>query len=130
VATLSGQSVPWQQIQTNLPAGVFTLTWTYSKGPVNIPSGIPYADAAWVDEVSLSSAVSLPSAPTLSIERTEGEVLLSWPVPTVVFRLEQTAALAPASWEAATNAITVVDGTNQVFIAPVPTHQFYRLVYP
>jgi hypothetical protein len=57
VATLSGPVVPWQQIQTNLPAGVFTLTWTYSKGPGNIPNGIPYADAAWVDEVSLSSAL-------------------------------------------------------------------------
>jgi Divergent InlB B-repeat domain len=130
VAALSGPSVPWQQFQTNLPAGVFTLTWTYSKGPGDIPNGIPYTDAAWVDEVSLASAVPLPSAPTLSIQLTDNGVLISWPVPSVVFRLEETAALTPASWVAATNTVNLVSGMNQVLVDPVPTIQFYRLVYP
>jgi hypothetical protein len=128
VATLSGQSVAWQNLQTNLPAGEYTLTWTYSKGPGDIPNGIPYADAAWVDEVSLSSAS--PVGPVLSIQIIEGGVLLSWPVPTEVFRLEQTASLAPANWVAATNSVNNVSGLNQVSITPVPTGQFYRLIYP
>jgi hypothetical protein len=127
VASLSGQSVPWQQIQTNLPAGAYTLAWTFSKGPVDIPSGIPSADAAWVDEVSLASSIALP---ILSIELTGGDVQLSWPESSLAFRLEQTTALAPASWEAVTNTINVVNGTNQALVVPVPTSQFYRLVYP
>jgi len=130
VAALSGQFVPWQQIQTNLPAGVFTLTWTYSKGPGNIPNGIPYADAAWVGDVSLASAVALPTAPALDIQLTENGVLISWPVPTSTFRLEQTQVLAPASWAAVTNAVNLVDGFNQVLIAPNESPQFYRLAYP
>jgi Divergent InlB B-repeat domain len=130
VAALSGQSVPWQQMQTNLPAGVFTLTWTYSKGPGNIPNGIPYVDAAWVGDVSLSSAVALPTAPALDIQLTENGVVISWPVPTSTFRLEQTSDLAPANWQSTTNAVNNVNGTNQVLVDPNESPQFYRLAYP
>jgi hypothetical protein len=130
VAALSGQSVAWQYVQTNLPAGVYTLTWTYSKGPVNIPDGTPYVDAAWVDEVFLGASAT-PSAPVLGIQLSgENAALLYWPVSTSVFRLQQTAALDPASWSDTTNAINQVDGINQVLLAPTVQSQFYRLVYP
>jgi hypothetical protein len=129
VAALSGEAVPWQQIQTNLPAGVYTLTWTYSKGPVNIPDGIPYVDAAWVDEVSLEASAASP-APVLGIQLSgENAALLYWPVSTSVFRLQQTAALNPASWTDTTNTVNPVNGTNQVLLAPTAPTQFYRLVY-
>ena len=78
VATLSGEGVPWEHLQTNLAAGAYTLTWIYSKGPVNIPDGIPYVDAAWVDEVTLTGATSF--APLLGIRNAgPNAVLLYWP---------------------------------------------------
>jgi Divergent InlB B-repeat domain len=129
VATLSGQSVAWQNFRTNLAAGVYTLTWTYSKGPVNIPDGILYVDAAWVDQVTLTAAA--PTAPTLEVLRTGPDaILLYWPVSPSVFRLQETVALNPASWTDTTNTVNVVNGTNQVSVGVVGASSFYRLVYP
>ena len=129
VATLSGQSVPWQNVQTNLASGVYTLTWTYAKGPVNNPDGILYLDAAWVDQVSLTAAAA--STPTLEVLRTgPNTILLYWPVSSSVFRLQQTVALNPASWTNTTNTVNAVNGTNQVSVDAVDNSQFYRLVYP
>jgi len=131
VATLSGQSVAWQYMQTNLPAGVYTLTWTYSKGPVDIPDGILFSDAAWVDQVTLAPTLVTPMAPVLGIQPTGANTaLLYWPVPSNVFRLQQTASLSPANWTDTTNAVNVVNGTNQVSIISAGNGQFYRLVYP
>jgi hypothetical protein len=129
VATLSGQAVAWQYVQTNLAAGVYTLTWTYSKGPVNIPDGIPYDDAAWVGDVTLGSV--MPIAPALSIVSSGGGgVLLYWPATTAVFRLQQTASLNPAAWINTTNPIALVNGASQVSVPAQSQSQFYRLVYP
>jgi hypothetical protein len=129
VATLSGQSVAWQNFRTNLAAGVYTLKWTYSKGPVNIPDGILYANAAWVDQVTLTAAA--PTAPTLEVQRTgTNAILLYWPVSPSVFRLQQTVALNPASWTDTTNTVNVVNGMNQVSVGTVDASSFYRLVSP
>ena len=129
VATLSGQSVAWQNFQTNLAAGVYTLTWTYSKGPVNIPDGILYVDAAWVDQVTLTAAAL--TAPTLEVQSTgPNAILLYWPVSPSVFRLQQTLALNPPSWTDTTNTVNVVNGINQVSVSAVGASHFYRLVYP
>ena len=118
-------------MQTNLPAGVYTLNWTYSKGPVNIPNGILYSDAAWVDLLTLTTATGPPPAPVLGIQSAGvNTLLLYWPVPTATFRLQQTATLSPANWTDTTNAVNVTGGTNQVVITPAGNSQFYRLVYP
>jgi Divergent InlB B-repeat domain len=129
VATLSGQSMAWQNFQTNLAAGVYTLTWTFSKGPVNIPDGILYVDAAWVDQVTLTAAA--PTAPTLEVQRTGPDaILLYWPVSPNMYRLQQTVVLNPASWTDTTNTVNEVNGTNQVSVGTVGASSFYRLVYP
>jgi hypothetical protein len=129
VATLSGESVAWQNFQTNLPSGLYALTWTYAKGPVNIPDGILYVDAAWVDEVTLTTSVT-PTAPTLEVQRIGPEtILLNWPVSPTVFRLQQTPTLNPVSWTDATNAVNAVNGTNQVSVGTVNDSQFFRLVH-
>ena len=129
VATLSGQSVPWQYFQTNLPAGVYTLDWTYSKGPVNIPNGITYSDAAWVEQVSLESTA--PPPPVLGIQSAGANaLLLFWPVSSATFRLQQSASLNPAIWMDTTNAVSVANAMNQASVTPAGSNQFYRLVYP
>jgi Divergent InlB B-repeat domain len=132
VASLSGESVAWQNIQTNLPSGACTLTWTYSKGPVDIPDGIPYFDAAWVDQVTFTPlTATLPVAPVLGIQLARpNSVLLYWPVSSNVFRLQQTATLRPANWTNTTNAVSVVNGNNQATVTGAVNSQFYRLVYP
>jgi hypothetical protein len=128
VATLSGQSVPWQNLQTNLASGVYTLTWTYAKGPVNNPDGILYLDAAWVDQVTLTSAAT--AVPTLEFQRIGPDtILLYWQVSPAVFRLQQTATLNPVSWTDATNAVNAVNGTNQVSVGTFSESQFFRLVH-
>jgi len=86
--TVSGQFKHHRRthFQTSLAAGVYTLTWTYSKGPVNIPDGIPYMDAAWVDQATLTAAA--PTALILEVQRTSpNAILLYWPVSTSVYRL-------------------------------------------
>jgi len=129
VATLSGQSVAWQYLSTNLAPGVYTLTWTYSKGPVDIPSGLAYTDAAWVGDVTLASAT--PAAPVLGIQATAGNsLLLYWPASPAAFRLQQTGSLSPANWINTTNTVSLITGTNQMLVAPAAQSQFYRLVYP
>jgi hypothetical protein len=128
-ASLSGQSVPWQHIQTNLAAGVYTLTWTYTKGPVDIPDAILFTDAAWVDQVSLSATAQ--PVPALQIQLTPTNfVLLSWPVSSYVYRLQQTATLSPTSWSDTTNAASIVGGNWQSLVSDSAKAQFYRLVYP
>jgi hypothetical protein len=83
-----------------------------------------------VDEVSLEASAASP-APVLGIQLSgENAALLYWPVSTSVFRLQQTAALNPASWTDTTNTVNPVNGTNQVLLAPTAPTQFYRLVYP
>ena len=130
VAILSGQSVPWQLVQTNLSPGSYTMTWTYSKGPVDIPNGILFTDAAWVDQVTLGS-VSQP-IPTLGIETTgPNSLVLFWPVNTTsLFRLQETATLNPMQWSDNPNAVNIVNGNYQVEVTAAVSSRFYRLVSP
>ena len=131
-AMLSGEAVAWQYMQTNLPAGGYTLTWTYSKGPVNIPDGLAYTDAAWVDQVVLTAvSIAPPPPPVLDIRSLNANAaLLFWPASSNTFRLQQAATLTPATWVNATNAVVTANGTNQVPVTPTGKSLFYRLVYP
>ena len=131
-ATLSGEAVAWQYMQTNLPAGGYTLTWTYSKGPVNIPDGVAYADAAWVDQVALTAvSVVPPQPPILAIRSISANTaLLFWQISSNTFRLQQSTNLAPPSWANTTNVVTTANGTNQVLVVPTVKSLFYRLISP
>jgi List-Bact-rpt repeat protein len=63
IGSISGTALGWQYVQTNLTVGIHTLLWTYSKGSGDIPTGIPFADSAWLDEVSITP---LPTPPSIS----------------------------------------------------------------
>jgi hypothetical protein len=131
IASISGEAVGWQNLQTNLVPGRHTLTWTYTKGPVDIPTGVPFADSGWVDQVSLTSTNPVPSAPSLSIELTStNTALVSWPLTSVAFTLQQNADLQTSVWATVTNPVTVSAEENQVIITPGSDLQFYRLKYP
>jgi hypothetical protein len=70
--TNAGVPASWQLVQTNLTAGNHLLQWTYSKQTYDLPTGLPFADSGWVDEVTFSPvphiAEQLP--PLLSIALT------------------------------------------------------------
>jgi hypothetical protein len=60
LASNSGTGAGWQFVQTNLSTGNHTLLWTYSKSVSDTPTGVPFADSGWVDEVSLVPVAELP----------------------------------------------------------------------
>lgn len=129
LATISGEAVGWQQVQTNLVAGRHTLTWTYAKGPVDVPDNVPFADAGWVDQFSLVSTNAQIQSPILSILKTTTNTMVIYWAAAPGFVLQQTPALAPSAWANVTNPVNVVNSLNQVVLSPAPTNQFYRLQY-
>ena len=130
-ASLSGEAVGWQYVQTNLNAGLHTLLWTYSKGPVDIPTGLPFADSGWVDQVTLAPTNAAPLSVLLSILRSPtNTVLVSWPATSPAFSLQQNSVLGTTNWVGVTNSVSVANGTNQVLITPAASAKFYRLKFP
>lgn len=80
---------------------------------------------------SLLSVVQSPGAPLLSIHLTAtNTVLLSWPVTTPAYNLQKSATVSAPSWGSVTNTATVVNGQNQVLIAPPVGNSFFRLTSP
>jgi hypothetical protein len=131
LASISGEAVGWQQVQTNLIAGFHTLTWTYTKGPADIPTGVLFADSGWLDQVSLTVTNGGILSPILSImTTTTNTVLISWPAPSTGFALQQTSTLSPTDWVEVTNSVDSVGGRNQVLITPATSGRFYRLLHP
>lgn len=128
-ASISGVGEGWQFVQTNLTAGNHTLLWTYSKGSSDSPTGIPFSDNGWVGDVTLSSTTNAPVAPSLNIELNgTASVILYWASPSDGWNLQQNANLGTTNWANVTNAVTVVNGQNQVTITPLSSNQFFRLV--
>lgn len=129
-AKLSGEAVGWQYFQTNLLAGNHVLTWTYAKGPVDIPTGVPFLDSGWVDQVILGPTNTVMSLPILTIALTPtNTVLVSWPAPSTGFNLQQSASLANANWVNSTNPVSVIGSQNVVLVVPSANGQFYRLIF-
>jgi hypothetical protein len=128
LASIAGEAVGWQFVQTNLVAGRHTLTWTYTKGPVDIPTGVPFVDSAWVDQVSLVSTNAQLLPPILSIlKTTTNTVLVYWTGPSNAFNLLQNAALGTTNWSDVTNSVNVVGSQNSVLLSPATPEQFYQL---
>ncbi len=127
LASISGEAVGWQPVQTVLVSGRHTLTWTYSKGPIDIPTGVPFADAGWVDQFSLVATNAQILPPILSILKTSTNSVVVYWAPAPGFVLQQTPALANPAWVTVTNPINLVNNVDEVIISPTPTNQFYRL---
>ncbi len=71
--------------------------------------------------------LSVP-APSLSIELSGSDVVLSWPSWASDLRLQQTSDLTSSNWIGATNSPVVANLQNQVILAPAPSgNTFYRL---
>jgi len=127
-SSISGETLNWQFFQTNLPPGNYALTWTYAKGPTDLPSGIPFQDSAWLDQVAIVPVGGLAQPPLLSIALTSSNsALLSWPTSSTAFLLQQNQNLSPANWTTSSLAVSVI-GTNHQAVASTSNQlQFFRL---
>jgi hypothetical protein len=77
------------------------------------------------------TAIQTPGAPILSITTSgSSSATLHWLYTDIAFHLQQSASLDNANWVNVTNAVGIVNGTNQVTISPAIGNQFYRLKFP
>jgi hypothetical protein len=128
--SISGGTEGWQYFQTNLLSGSHTLLWTYATG-ASQPTGIQSADNAWVGDVSLTPTNITPVVPVLNIQRNgPNSVLLSWVAPSDGWSLQQNFNLATTNWVGMTNAVNVIDGSNEVTTTPLTSNEFFRLKFP
>jgi len=67
------------------------------------------------------------SVPVLAIQPAGGQEILSWPTDVGAFVLQESSSLAPANWNAATNAPATVGSQNQVTLPPSGSQQYFRL---
>jgi hypothetical protein len=107
--------------------------WGLSSGP---------SQAYLLDNSSSGSGtpVSIPSSqsfqilatgpPSLTIQRTNNGVALSWPLGGIPFRLLQNSSLSTTNWIGNTNSVSTNTGVNLVIISPATGSRFFRLVYP
>ena len=71
-----------------------------------------------------------PSPPLLSIQPTANGITLSWLDSGSVFRVQQNSDPTTTNWVVNTNAVTTVNGTNQVTVPVTSGNLFFRLVNP
>lgn len=68
------------------------------------------------------------SLPTVAARRAAGgSLVLTWPVGTAGFVLQQTSSLSSPNWVNLTNVPTVAGGQNEITLTPSAATEFYRL---
>jgi hypothetical protein len=71
--------------------------------------------------------VQTPGAPLLSITPSGASAILSWPVSSINFSLENSASLASGSWTAAPMTLVTNGATISATVPASSGHTFYRL---
>ena len=84
------------------------------------------ASAADGNQLVLTGGEAAP-APVLSISHQADEVVLSWPVSSGSFIVQQTVGISAPQWEEVTNAISIVGSENQLRIPAAAANNFFRL---
>ncbi len=74
--------------------------------------------------------VVVTAVPALAIQRGTNSVVLSWPVPSTGFVLQENVSVNPAAWVTVKHTPENEDGRYQVTVAPATGTGFYRLVRP
>jgi uncharacterized repeat protein (TIGR03803 family) len=70
------------------------------------------------------------SAPTLSIELSGSQIVLSWPAWASELALQQTSDLTASDWTTVTNLAVITNLENQITLAPPSSSDtFYRLAH-
>jgi len=93
--------------------------------------GFPDATSCGLSTITNNPALyaTLPSAPALSIQPAANGVTLLWPASGTTYRLLQNTCCS-TNWVANTNAVSVVNGTNQVTVPTTSGNVNFMLVSP
>ena len=76
-SSIAGEAVGWKHVLANLTAGNHTLLWTYAKGSGDVPTGIPFTDSGWVDQVLIGVGPVITNQPVSQIVTQGGTATLS-----------------------------------------------------
>jgi hypothetical protein len=79
---------------------------------------------------SLIAAVQTPGAPLLTISRSGGSVIVSWPISSVNWVLQQNSNAEAANWTASAYTVSTNGGSNSITISPPSGNLFFRLMSP
>jgi hypothetical protein len=109
--------------------GVYSISGTIGQADAGKMSGGTYTldGGFW----GIIGVIQTPGAPLLKILRTStNTVIVSWPVPSTGFNLQQNTDLSTANWVAPAEMVNS-DGTTKFVIVSQPTgKRFYRLKSP
>ena len=122
-----GYSLTWSTIDGGggtSTGGVYSVTGTIGQPDAGTASGGIYSltGGFW----GIVAAIQTPGAPLLTITRSGGNVIISWPSPSTGFNLQFNSALGNGAW--ATQGGVIDDGvTKSVSVPAGPGNKFYRL---
>ncbi len=121
-------------VLTNNQSGGFVTAGTNSVGgsPVWITAADVNRDGG-ADLISANGGNNTLTVLTNSssvVTSTITGVVISWPSPSIGFVLQQNINLTTTNWTTNSAAITTVNSTNSVIIAPLTGNQFFRLAHP
>jgi hypothetical protein len=109
--------------------GVYSVTGTIGQPDAGHMSGGNYTidGGFW----GIIAAVQTPGAPLLTITPAGANVIISWPVSSATFNLQQDADLnTPNAWSNVGATVTVSNGTNYVTVPATLGNKFFRLKFP
>jgi len=67
--------------------------------------------------------------PVLSVSLAGNNVVISWPITCLTFRLQQTSALSPTLWTDVPQPVVVVNNQNTMTV-PILSNTLFRLIAP
>jgi hypothetical protein len=79
---------------------------------------------------SLIAAVQTAGAPLLAISRSGGSVIVSWPISSTNWILQQNSKAVASNWAASPYTVSTNGGSNSITINPPSGNLFFRLMYP
>jgi hypothetical protein len=79
---------------------------------------------------SLIAAVQTTGAPLLTISRSGNSVIVSWPISSTGWILQQNSNAVATNWAASGYTVSTSNGTNSVTISPPAGKLFFRLANP
>jgi hypothetical protein len=88
--------------------------------------GFTAADSAQASQQQISN-FTFWSLPGLTIQATNNQAVISWPVAVGAYVLQRNSSLLSTNWVNVTNAAVTINGQSQVTVSPASAAQFYRL---